>query len=358
VPDLRTTVTEIVTGLGTLGHENLDDALAARPAELVNVAPATWDHLDAAAAGGALGDVFAAAWANGRALLHARDGLRGRRPVRVEWKGSVRAPGDEVVPADLRIDHVFFVSCKYLSRIVINASPAHLFDRQLHGGHGQRGGGDWFDEVAPAAHQALYRAVTRGEPGLPARVVDLGPADRRRLAERLRGGWPAEAQERYAELAGAVALASSGRWVEGLCSSNDRLRLVWRLLRIGSAPYYVLGTAPPPARGGVRRDGEAGVRPAANSAEGAGRCLRLRVATAWDWQQRYELRAFETFPQAGGQPRVGWRAAVRDRLSAATTAVEGHVEVRWSHGRFCGPPEAKVYLDTPHADVPGYEPLR
>ncbi len=38
-------------------------------------------------------------------------------------------------------------------------------------------------------------------------------------------------------------------------------------------------------------------------------------------------------------------------------AERGHVEVRWSHGRFRGAPEAKVYLDTPHADVPGYSPL-
>ena len=37
--------------------------------------------------------------------------------------------------------------------------------------------------------------------------------------------------------------------------------------------------------------------------------------------------------------------------------VGGHVEVRWSHGRFGGLPEAKVYLDTPHARVPGYFPL-
>jgi hypothetical protein len=37
--------------------------------------------------------------------------------------------------------------------------------------------------------------------------------------------------------------------------------------------------------------------------------------------------------------------------------VEGHVEVRWSHGRFLGSPEAKVYLDTPHVHVPGYNLL-
>ena len=37
--------------------------------------------------------------------------------------------------------------------------------------------------------------------------------------------------------------------------------------------------------------------------------------------------------------------------------MKGHVEVRWSHGRFSGNPEAKVYLDTAHAAVPGYHPL-
>jgi hypothetical protein len=31
--------------------------------------------------------------------------------------------------------------------------------------------------------------------------------------------------------------------------------------------------------------------------------------------------------------------------------------VRWSHGRFGKPPEAKAYLDTPHHRVPGYVPL-
>ena len=30
------------------------------------------------------------------------------------------------------------------------------------------------------------------------------------------------------------------------------------------------------------------------------------------------------------------------------------MEIRWSHRPFCGPPEAKIYLDTPHEQVPGY----
>ena len=31
--------------------------------------------------------------------------------------------------------------------------------------------------------------------------------------------------------------------------------------------------------------------------------------------------------------------------------------MRWSHGRFAQPPEAKVYLDTPMAQLPGYHRL-
>src|SRR6202011_3535347 len=49
---------------------------------------------------------------NGRAFLLAADGLRGRIPVRVEWKGPDRQVGSEPIPADLRIDHVFLISIK------------------------------------------------------------------------------------------------------------------------------------------------------------------------------------------------------------------------------------------------------
>jgi hypothetical protein len=55
---------------------------------------------------------------------------------------------------------------------------------------------------------------------------------------------------------------------------------------------------------------------------------------------------------------VGWCAVVRDRAHARERVVEGHVEVRWSHGRFAAPPEAKVYLDTRHDEIPGYFPLK
>ena len=332
--NLRTTVTELATGLGTLGYDSIEAALAGQPGEMVSVSPETWTQLQRAHRGGALNADFERAWANGVAFFHATDGLRGRRPTVIEWKGSHRAPGDEVAPIDLRIDHVYLVSCKYLSRIMINASSGNLFERLLRGGHGVRGR-DWYAEVAPAEYQQLYEAVA-GELGsseLPPRPGDLNQDERQRLARALTGGWPGDTQSLYASLAETVAHETAERWQKLLARRSESEAMLWRILRMGSAPYFVLGASP--------------LGP-----------LQLRVATPWDWRLRFRLRTFECTAQLGGQPRIGWRATAEDRNSAVRSLISGHVEVRWSHGRFGGYPEAKVYLDTPHADVPGYFLLR
>ena len=333
MPSLVTTITEVVTGLAMLGTASLEEVLADRPPVVANLAPADWQLLSAAHQGGAHAENFAAAWANGRFFLEATDGLRGRRPHLVEWKGSTRPAGDDNIPADLRIDRVYLISCKYLSRIMLNASPQHLFERLLSGGHGVRAGEDWFERCAPTEHQALY-AAARGALGgeLPTRVSELDRAQRRWLAGRLKGPLPASLTSQYAALTERVALTSAGIWRDRLSSDRGAEALLWRMLRIHAVPYFVLGASP------------------------AG-SLRLRIDTPWDWRQRYRVRGFDIAAQPGGQARVAWSALVSDRFSGRDHQVGGHVEIRWSHGRFGGPPEAKVYLDTPHDEIPGYHRL-
>jgi hypothetical protein len=409
MPSDRTTVTELGTALGTLGLGGIDEALRSRTAVMHSLSPEMWERLAGLRAGGAYDAEFHAAWANGQAFLTAGDGLRGRLPKVVEWKGTGRAPGDEVAPIDLRVDHVYLVSCKYLSNILFNVSPTSIFDSLLFGGQGRGGraarevlpgGGDWFAEVAPSEYQTLYDAIrgaagrgtedvtssaspavssasaasarperpghgpaavalpglgssdaasppepASGVPGageapplvlrdLPARVVDLTALQREALGQWLRPGWPSGAKELYTALSGAVARASAGRWqaaMDGGTGAGEAM--LRRLLRIGSAPYFVLGSS-------------------------AARSLRLRIATSWDWRQQFQLMGLTMESQPGGQPRVGWEATVRDRVSHQVHPVVGHIEVRWSHGRFGGLPEAKGYLDTPHHLVPGYFTLR
>ena len=336
MPALLTEITEIVTGLGTLGGPSPDEGLGPEPPpELRNVDPDTWERLRSAAEAGAHRAEFLAAWNNGRALLRAGDGLRGRTPALVEWKGGHRDPGDLPVPADLRIDHVYLVSCKYLSRVLHNASPRSVFERNLAGAQGRRDESDWFDVVAPAAHQRLYQLVRRtyGEGlELPEQAAALDGPARRQLRERIPRDWSPACARAWAELAAAVSAASADRWRDGLGGPAERERLLWRLLRLAAAPYFVLGT-------------------------GAGAALRIRVATPWDWRQAFELRSLTVEAEPTVQSRVRWRAEVRGRAASEEHVVEGHVEIRWSHGRFGGRPEAKVYLDTLHHRVPGYFPL-
>lgn len=335
MPALRTEITEIVTGLAMLGYRSLRDALEIRPGHITNVGADEFDRLADALTAGTHDAEFATAWDNGRVFARADEGLRGRPPWTIEWKGPHKPPGYEQIPADLRIDHVYLVSCKYGSSILHNAGPAHLFDRCLAERRIERGL-DWFAEVAPEAYQALWDAYRDelGLDGLPDVVGQLNPDHRRDLkAAAMRGPWPGRAAPAAADFSLAVAQASAERWRGAMNTAARREEMLWRLLRFQAAPYFVLG------------------------ADLAGSPLRYRVATPWDFRAAFELRAFDTWPDAAGQPLVRWRAEVDER-GGERRIVEGHVEIRWSHGRFSGAPEAKVHLDTPAHDVTGYLPLR
>lgn len=334
MPDDRTTVTELGTALGMLPFERPAAALAARPGQLA-VDDAVWELLTELHRGGGFSEEFAAAWSNGRAFLEAPDALRGRTPLLIEWTGGRRPPGDEVAPVDLRVDHVYLVSCKYLSQNIANPSPGRLFDGLLSTA-GSWPTGDWYAEVAPVAYRRLY-AVCRSAAGLhdlPDDPVSLTSTQRRQLRMGLpgRGAFPPEARQAYRDLCQEVSARSAERWRANVSSPADTERLVWRLLRVGSAPYFVLGAD-------VRRP------------------LRLRVASPWDWRQAYQLLDFDIVAAEAGQPQVDWTITYRRRADATTGQTRGHVEVRWSHGRFAQPPEAKVYLDTPTDELPGYFPM-
>jgi hypothetical protein len=330
---VRTEISEIVTGLALFGFADLERALAARPRFITNVDDVVYDRLDAALADGAEADLFATAWENGCRFARADDGLRGRPPWLVEWKGPHRPPAYEQIPADLRIDHVYLVSCKYGSNILMNASPWHLFDRSLANRRTEKA--DWYVEVAPEAYQELYDAVreTLDDSRLPGSVTALD-RDQRDLIKRSIGRvWPRGVGSVYAEFAYAVAHASAERWRAQITTRAQREEMLWRLLRLQAAPYFVLGASP------------------------SGDALRFRVGTPWDFRNDFRVRAFDVWGDAVGQPLVRWRADVDDPNRGIRRIIEGHVEVRWSHGKFSGAPEAKVYLDTPHHDVAGYHPI-
>jgi hypothetical protein len=331
VPDEKTAVSEIVTGLGASGASMLDSALAARPTSLLGVDAAGWAQVTRARLEGRHSRLFDTAWDNGVAMFEAVDALRSRRPVTIEWKGPHKPPGYESLPADLRIDHVYLVSCKYGSDISANSSPSNLFDRLLADRSARSE--PWYATVAPVAYADFYRCV-RAElgPSLPDDVTSLGPEHLAMIRATCGRRWPDALVEPWRQFSYEVAVASALRWRTGLVTPAARELMLWRLLRLETSPYFVLGSTK------------------------AGAAVRYRVATPWDWRRTFRLRSFEVRAVVAGQPLVAWSARVEQRETGELLPVGGEVEVRWSHGRFSAV-EAKLHLKTPAQDVPGYFPL-
>lgn len=334
MPALRTEISEITTGLAMLGFPDVDRALEVRPRFVHNVEAEHYERLREARRSGEHDRLFAAAWANGVEFARSSDGLRGRPPWWLEWKGNHRPPGYEQIPADLRVDHVYLISCKYGSNILTNSSPANLFDRLL--GDRREEVAEWYLEVAPHAYQRFY-AMCRdmvGDGSLPERIADLTPEAREVLKRLLPRRFSGRARDLYREFAHEVATASARRWRRAMPDRRSQEAMLWRLLRLESSPYFVLG-------------------------EAADRSLlRYRVGTPWDFRNAFRFVEFEVWADLHrDQPVVRWIARVEGASGDGAGEVEGHVEVRWSHGRFAQAPEAKVYLDSPHHDVPGYFPV-
>ncbi|KAG1648271.1 Alanine dehydrogenase [Nymphon striatum] len=274
---------------------------------VVNLETEHYERLTQARSAGSHDREFETAWKNGRVFARADDGLRGRPPWSVEWKGPHKPPGYEQVPADLRIDHVYLVSCKYGSSILHNVSPSHLFERSLAEKRVERGN-DWFITTAPEAYQEFYRAclvdtgLGYGFDPLPPLVADLDKSHRVRLKAELpkRGRLPDRAQGVYEEFSLAVARESADRWRSSLTTARQREAMLWRLLRLQAAPYFVLG------------------------ATTSGDALRYRVGTPWDFRNQFEMQSFDAWPDSAGQPMVRWRAEVTERQSGEQVAIEGH----------------------------------
>lgn len=329
----RTLITEVVTGLGTIGRLQLDEALNfdLPPAELFGVGFEDWARLQELQNDPGYRSDFTSAYEAGRYFLEAEGGLRGRSPLRVEWKGKHRSPEHDPLPVDLRIDHVFAVSCKYLSKILLNPSPLALFRFALR--EGAESGRDWFYESAPEAYQELLVSTCRflGIGEVPRTPMELSEQQRRLLKDGFRN-WPEELSPVVQEFVAQVSMRSAESLNQALPNTRARERFYWKILRIHSAPYFVLG---------AQKSGP----------------MYARVMTPWDFRRRFKFQDLEVYPKERGQPEVGWRAFIIDQESENEMVIDGHFEIRWSHGRFNKAPEGKVYLDTPHLQTAGYDAL-
>lgn len=342
----RTRLTELGTAVGLVYEPAADLRASLATTEVPGVDAAVWRPatLAAAEAGGPRRDLLLRALDNGRSFRRAV--LRGRAPDHVAWSGGSRSPWTSDVPRDITVDGVWYIQAKYDSTCVLNTSPAAIVDALL-ADDGISHRRSWYVEVARDELQAYYGLVRRRlaerqlgvlappESWLPADVRDLDASHRADLKSFLRASAPTpEENAAYLELARAVSIETALRWEHRLRASSpsQRTQMLFRMLRIAGAPYWLLGAK--------------GTTP-----------VRLAVTDTRSWRERFELRAFDVTPGRSGQPQVDWRAEVLERATGDRHLVDGICEIRWSHGKLSGNPECKVQVATPLHRLPGYDPM-
>ena len=340
MPAKKTEITEIITGLGMLGERDLTKALAKKPGALEGVPEKTWEMLGESYRKGEHDKLFKLTFEIGRDFLLSNDGLRNKIPYRIEWKGNHRGPAFELVPADLRIDRVYLVSCKFFSKILLNPGTSHLFEECLKTRPQKSVAKDWFAYTGGKKYENLYKETcewfrrTRSIV-LTSDVKNISPEDRDLIKSTFKlEKWPQSLLAPYVDFCAEVSKKSVQILNSKLEKHNQKLDFFWRLIRLQPAPYFLLGSF---------------------TEKGITKSLKLRIDTPWDWNNEFELNSFIAYENVeAGQPTVQWKADIECKSSAKIIEVKGHIEIRWSHGKFCGNPEAKVYLDTPHETVPGY----
>ena len=93
MPSERTVVTELATGLGMLGQDDLAAVIASRPGTLSNLTTANWNQPTTLWDSDAYQVEFATGFLNGKAFLAAPDALNGRHPRVIEWTGPAASWG-------------------------------------------------------------------------------------------------------------------------------------------------------------------------------------------------------------------------------------------------------------------------
>ena len=330
----RTKITELATALGMTKYPTLKEACQNRPEE-IKIDATIWSDLDKIIDEGQFVQYAQKAFSNGKYFRDHPDGLLGQTVRRIEWTANQKNPGDENFPSDIIINRTIYISCKYKSNLLHNAAPARIFVNSLLPQPYKKL--NWYEHVAREEYNSFYKKSISffdlaNMPDTPDQLTKSQKERLKKCFEPYSSRLPPPLQESYQELIFKVSSVSSNKWKEAFNNLDKPVRMLWRLLRIYTATYFILGS-------NGKND------------------LRIRVCTPWEWNKKFKLQSFDIFPAGGGQPQVNWKAQCLDKNNKSSHEINGIVEIRWSHGKFGGNPEAKVQLKTKHEQVPGYYPL-
>lgn len=281
--------------------------------------------------------------------LHLRE-LRFTSVNQIIWAGPQQQAATASGATDLFIPSLNMpISVKNESNVVYNASPHNLFRSLPQGKTPASRAEHWFLEKDPKGYQELYgfaRSLFPKE--LPQQAIDFEEQISRTerdifqdfVTKDLIGHDKEQFKKLYAAMCGNVAQNSAIEFNGHLekLPSNERSAvhetIIRQFFRIDTVPYLLVGL-----------DKHKG--------------FAVQIPDLTNWKRKWRIESVAAVPDLGrGQSVVKIKVTTTDKNNRATSYEFGfRVEIRWSHGKFCGNPEGKLYKSFSWLEVPFFQKL-
>lgn len=272
---------------------------------------------------------------------------------KIEWHGKKRQKSSVTISKDLCVNSNSYISVKANSDVVFNLSPFNLLTAVPSGGGFATREENWFLKAAPQAYQNLYFFVRKilleekilHKDALPETATDFEKKAKegtrkaiQKKLEKLNGKLSAEFTRLYRQMCHDVALYSAKTFLENRSNvrrtqkkSADEL-ILKTFLRLNSAPYIL-----------VENKG--------------GEIFAVEIPDITSWSSQWNLEKVEPVADTSrGQCVVNITLHVKNKnKKSEVIELPYHAEIRWSHGKFCGNPEGKLYKDFNWLDTPFFK---
>ena len=254
------------------------------------------------------------------------------------WRGEKKQTLPIPVTQDLSVNGIL-VSVKAQSNLILNTSPNNVFIQLPQGRPKAIRGENWYLQTAPIEYQKLYNYIktARGLSHFPETVEALEKGTTTSQRKELKQAislltleQQSEFEELYLQMCHKVALISADKFNKHFCESKSNSNefrgavlesIARELFRLDTTEYILAG---------VDRNQR----------------FAVLIPALSDWRQLWMIDDVEAEPDlAKGQSIVNLNVEIRNNDLNKRFKLRFQAQIRWSHGKFGGFPEAKLYKD-------------
>lgn len=274
---------------------------------------------------------------------------QGINNFQVKWVGNDSLSGIESVAKDLEIKPLNWrISIKENADVFINGSTTTIFIDLPNGNFGQKvRGEDWFVKVAPEELQEYYLSCNGNEMTGFTTIKEYynhikinNKKEFSKYVSKLHCDKISKVLLAYQELCNKVSIESANifnlnfKKFELSRNNKNRLTPIFHFFfKINGVAYYLIGSE-------------------------KNKSFAVELPSSSEWVKKYEFTSIEAIPKKAGQPEVVLNFSFKNKETNAVNIIPLKIEIRWSHGKFCGNPEAKVYKQWSYTELPWVKVLK